>query len=128
MLEPIAYSPFRGNFEIVECLLRQKDIEIDSSDEQLCTPLSIAATYGNHNCVKLLLENGADVTRVDYQGQNVLHKATRDGNSKVMDVVIDHLKDDDKNLMTLMSQEDIRRNTPFMLAVQVKLASHWTKL
>ena len=122
MSEPIACSPFRGNFEIVEFLLSRVGIKIDPADEQRCTPLSIAATYGNHNCVKLLLENGADVTRVDYQGQNVLHKAAREGNSKVVDVVIDHLKDDDKKLMTLMGQEDIQHNTPFMLAVQVKLA------
>ena len=117
--EPIAISSCRGNIEIVDCLLSQKDIRIDPADEQLCTPLSVAATYGNHNSVKLLLENGADVTRVDYQGQNVLHKAAREGNSEVVDVVIDHLKDDDEKLKTLMSQEDIEHNTPFMLAVQV---------
>ena len=118
-------SPCRGNVRIVKCLLSQKGIDIDPVDEQLSTPLSVAATYDNHNSVKLLLKNGADVTRVDYQGQNVLHKAAREGNSKVVNIVIDHLKDDDEKLRTLMRQKDARGNTPFMLAVQVILASHW---
>ena len=112
-------SSCRGNVRIVKCLLSQKGIDIDPVDEQLSTPLSVAATYDNHNSVKLLLKNGADVTRVDYQGQNVLHKAAREGNSEVVDVVIEHLKDDDEKLKALMSQEDIEHNTPFMLAVQV---------
>ena len=102
----------------MKCLLSQKGIDIDPVDEQLSTPLSVAATYDNHNSVKLLLKNGADVTRVDYQGQNVLHKAAREGNSKVVNIVIDHLKDDDEKLRTLMRQKDARGNTPFMLAVQ----------
>ena len=109
----------------MKCLLSQKGIDIDPVDEQLSTPLSVAATYDNHNSVKLLLKNGADVTMVDYQGQNVLHKAAREGNSKVVNIVIDHLKDDDEKLRTLMRQKDARGNTPFMLAVQVILASHW---
>ena len=126
MSELIFDSPCRGNIRIVKCLLSQAGIEIDPLDEQLSTPLNVAATYDNHNSVKLLLKNGADVTRVDYNGQNVLHKAAREGNSKVVNIVIDHLKDDDEKLRSLMRQKDSRGNTPFMLAVQVILASDWS--
>ena len=107
----------------MKCLLSQAGIDIDPVDEQLSTPLSVAATYDNHNSVTLLLKNGADVTRVDLQGHNVLHKAAREGNSKVVNIVIDHLKDDDEKLRSLMRQKDARGNTPFMLAVQVSLLS-----
>ena len=113
----------RGNIRIVKCLLSQTGIDIDPTDEQLSTPLSVAATYDNHNSVKLLLKKGAEVTRVDLQGHNVLHKAAREGNSKVVNIVIDHLKDDDEKLRSLMRQKDARGNTPFMLAVQVTLLS-----
>ena len=103
----------------MKCLLSQTGIDIDPTDEQLSTPLSVAATYDNHNSVKLLLKKGAEVTRVDLQGHNVLHKAAREGNSKVVNIVIDHLKDDDEKLRSLMRQKGARGNTPFMLAVQV---------
>ena len=108
----------RGNIRIVKCLLTQAGIEIDPEDEQRSTPLSLAATFDNPNSVKLLLKNGADVTKLDNQGQNVLHKAAREGNSRIVELVIDHLKKDDATLNTLMRQKDARGNTPFMLAVQ----------
>ena len=112
----------------MKCLLSQAGIDIDPVDEQLSTPLSVAATYDNHNSVKLLLKNGADVSRVDLQGHNVLHKAAREGNSKVVNIVIDHLKDDDEKLRSLMRQKDARGNTPFMLAVQVLILSYHCSL
>ena len=117
---------------MVKCLVSQKSvakIEIDPEDSFQNTPLHVAATYDNSNVVKLLLKNGADVTKVDQGGQNVLHKAAREGNNKVVVAVIEHLKprkDDEEEqvkqkeekLRKLMSQPDKRGNYPFMLAVQ----------
>ena len=93
---------------------------MNSLDAQLSTPLHVAATYDNSRVVELLLAADAKITEVDYQKQNVLHRAAKEGHNKVVDVVLEHLKtsDDEATLKTLMSTKDARGNTPFMLAVQ----------
>ena len=90
-------------------------------DAQSSTPLHVAATYNNSGCIKLLLNApGIVVTLVDYQNQNVLHKAAKEGHYKVVAVVLDYLEaceDGEATLKTMMSTKDTRGNTPFMLAV-----------
>ena len=95
---------------------------MNSIDAQKSTPLHVAATYNNSGVVRLLL-NAPDirVTVEDYQNQNVLHRAAKEGHYKVVMVVLDHLEaceDGEVTLKTMMSTKDTRGATPFMLAVQ----------
>ena len=39
------------------------------------TPVKLAAANGNQNCVKLLIESGADPTRSDKEGRTPFHYA-----------------------------------------------------
>ena len=61
---------------------------MNSLDAQLSTPLHVAATYDNSRVVELLLAADAKITEVDYQKQNVLHRAAKEGHNKVVDVLL----------------------------------------
>ena len=93
---------------------------VDAMDKFENTPLHMAATFDNVKVVKLLLKKGADVALVDLSGQNVLHKAARNGNNRVVLAVFKHLdkenRETDEILKKLMEQRDSGGNTPFMLA------------
>ena len=93
---------------------------IDEKDKFENTPLHMAATFNNVKVVELLLKNGADVTSFDLSGQNVLHKAARNGNNKVVLAVFRHLDKENRKtneiLKELMEKRDGGGNTPFMLA------------
>lgn len=49
-----------------------KAVEMEACNQLGCTALLMAAMHGTRKCVKLLLDAGAEVSRVDEQGKNVL--------------------------------------------------------
>jgi hypothetical protein len=51
-------------------------VDIDSRDEEGCTPLIIASKRGSRQVVKLLMKNRADKTAVDDQGLTAVQHAT----------------------------------------------------
>ena len=113
---------FRGNINILRYLVTHDDIAIDVRDDQGCTPLILAAVHNNSISVEILLYGkgkgkGANVLKLDKQGQNVLHKAAKEGNQDVVEAIREFLQEDKWKLRKLMVQEDRRGNTPLMLAL-----------
>ena len=101
-------------------MVKQKTL-IDEKDNQGCTPLILAAVYNNSVCVHHLLEGKADVSITDNQGQNVLHKAAKEGNKDVLKTIQDFLKKKDsykEDMKKLMSEKDVMGNTPLILALE----------
>ena len=76
-----------------------------------------------------LAERGAGIGLKDYQKQTVLHRAAKEGNHEIVDIILDHLlslEEDQSDgdgprvsgeLKSLMTEEDTDGNTPLMLAV-----------
>lgn len=72
-------------------------------DSQGCTPLILAAVHNNSASVEILLDgnegkNPADIYAYDKQGQSVLHKAAKEGNQDVIEVIkefFDNNEEDD---------------------------------
>ena len=67
-------------------------------------------------------EKGANISVKDYQKQTVLHRAAKEGNHEIVDIILDHLlgaKEDqtDGDIPALLKEEDTDGNTPLMLAV-----------
>jgi ankyrin repeat protein len=63
--------------------LFRKGLPVDSRDENLDTPLIVAACCGHKDIVDYLLTKGADVNRQDGLGRSALHGALRYGKDDV---------------------------------------------
>jgi len=68
-------------------LLLEHHAFIDASSPNGTTPLMMATQYGHPTVVKILLEEGADTTMRNEQGQGVLDFAQRGGRKEVIDLV-----------------------------------------
>ncbi|XP_067659947.1 ankyrin-3-like [Haliotis asinina] len=104
-----------GNMELVKHVLAQNIVEINSRSNDGSSPAMEAAYEGHTNVLKLLLSEGADMTFVSDENDNILHAAL---NSKRMDTVKYVLTNDFVDI-------DSRNNdgiTAVMLAVQGGLA------
>lgn len=58
------------------------------------TPLMLAVTSKESNleCIKIILNSGADYKKKDEFGNNLLHLAARTGNNKILDYIAKNLK------------------------------------
>ena len=64
----------RGNFEgVVRLLDGGADPNELGGYPRFCPPLELAVYYGNNEMVNLLLENGADVEKRNYNGETPIH-------------------------------------------------------
>ncbi|MEL7242350.1 MAG: ankyrin repeat domain-containing protein [Cyanobacteria bacterium J06573_2] len=71
---PLFY-PIKYNYaEILEWLILE-EFDIEATDEYENTPLMEAAEYGATDCVRILLEAGADINKVDNLHENAIKKA-----------------------------------------------------
>ncbi len=71
---PIFY-PIQFNYsKILEWLILE-GFDIQVTDDCLNTPLITAAEYGATDCVRILLEAGADISKVDNFNENAISKA-----------------------------------------------------
>jgi len=73
-----------GNDEAKITAQIKKGEYINEIDNEGSWPLLIAATYGNINAAKVLLEHGADVNRANNHGYTALHEAASMANRKLV--------------------------------------------
>ena len=81
---PLCVATYRGNFNIVKLLLKAGASTELENDERCWTPIFFAAAQIDDqvNILKLLIENGAVLTKKDKLGKTVLDIATQLGNTK----------------------------------------------
>ena len=65
-----------------------KGIKVNQKDENLVTPLHVAARKGRVNVTELLIQAGADVNAQDDQGSTPLHIATSQGDLEIIEKLI----------------------------------------
>ncbi|XP_009979843.1 PREDICTED: ankyrin repeat and SOCS box protein 11 isoform X2 [Tauraco erythrolophus] len=85
---PIHEAVKRGHRECMEILLAH-EVDIDQEDLQHGTPLYVACTYQRTDCVKKLLELGANVN-VGKRLDTPLHAAARKSSVEVVVLLIDY--------------------------------------
>ncbi|XP_067653192.1 ankyrin-3-like [Haliotis asinina] len=77
-----------GNAKIVNYILMQNIVHINSKGDEDMTPVLIAAYHGNNEAFDVLVKRGADLTVIDEDGDNILHVACRGGNAKIVNYIL----------------------------------------
>jgi len=88
-----------GNVECLRLLIHAGiDVNAGAGPNKSSTLLHEAAQMGHYACVDLLLKSGANPSL--YSGQDLAHHlASRHGHSKVLDVILQNLKDNEKSYL-----------------------------
>ncbi|XP_071098476.1 serine/threonine-protein phosphatase 6 regulatory ankyrin repeat subunit B-like isoform X2 [Haliotis cracherodii] len=74
-----------GDKAIIQCIIQRLDI--NTRGRNGCTPVMIAARFGNRHLFNLLVSKEVDLTMTDDHGNNLLHLACQGGNR----FIIEHL-------------------------------------
>ncbi|KAJ9077123.1 hypothetical protein DSO57_1019704 [Entomophthora muscae] len=104
---PLHIAASKGKTKIAEHLLSEKIIDIDSLDSNLETPLMKCCKSGQIQIAQLLIKNGADVNKVDFQGWTALHNASANGDLKLVSLLVEEGK-------ALVNCQSFRGFTPLM--------------
>eukprot|EP01038_Epipyxis_sp_PR26KG_P013653 gene13653-18322_t len=91
--------------------ISKENLIIDARDRYGWTPLYCAAHHGNIDCVKLLLEIGADVHIKNLSGKTALHAACARGKTSIVEILLIHgasLLEMDNNEMTPLHEAAYR--------------------
>ena len=76
-----------GHIEIVQRLLKAKNLEIDATDQQGMTALHIAISRGYDGICRYLINNGASININTKQGHTCLHLAANSVNIKIVSLI-----------------------------------------
>ncbi|EQC25412.1 hypothetical protein SDRG_16739 [Saprolegnia diclina VS20] len=83
-----------NNVEGLRALFRKRRAHIlfslEYRDEQKRTPLMMACTYGFADCMRLLVEHGANLHAVDKKGNTPLHYACINGQFAIVAYLVQH--------------------------------------
>ncbi|XP_046582163.1 scavenger receptor class F member 2-like isoform X3 [Haliotis rubra] len=82
------YASRSGDLEQVRRILSAGHADINSRGWWSRTPVMVAAREGHGDVVELLVSRGADVSLVDYGGNNTLHLACVGGDRKTVEFVL----------------------------------------
>ncbi|KAI9787480.1 MAG: hypothetical protein M1839_000009 [Geoglossum umbratile] len=78
-----------GNYKIVEELVGDSEVDLNSTDGHGATALHMASDRADEAIVRLLTEAGASVSATDRSGATPLHIASRGGHEEVAWVLLD---------------------------------------
>uniref|UniRef100_A0A2C9JLV4 Palmitoyltransferase n=1 Tax=Biomphalaria glabrata TaxID=6526 RepID=A0A2C9JLV4_BIOGL len=84
---PIHWACVNGHIAIVD-ILTQAGVELDAVDNKNCTPLIVAAQYGQTMLAGYLMGKGARLQLTDKDGDNALHWAAFKGHNELMRLLI----------------------------------------
>jgi ankyrin repeat protein len=81
----------KGHVKLTELLLQHNPALINEKHSKTgCTVLHIAVQSGNHELVRLLLKNGADISARDKQGSTPLHYAAHKNDRELVRILLQH--------------------------------------
>ncbi|XP_071953816.1 uncharacterized protein [Antedon mediterranea] len=86
---PLGIAVCSGDLYTMNALINA-GADVELSDNQLMTPLMLAAQLGFDSKLGFLLKNGANPMAIDKSGQTALHKTVRNKTTKCASVLIDH--------------------------------------
>lgn len=81
------YATYGDQSQVLEELLTNYPVNVNSVNKRLCSPLHIAANKMFFDCIIVLLKNGANVNLQDAYGDTVLHDAIGKDNLKMVNLL-----------------------------------------
>ena len=110
-----------GRLEFIELLLQYEHTEINKQSESHSLPLIYAAKRNYVDCVKILVESGADVNAIGEQGNTALLMACRFGQLKTVEYLVSqgvdvHIRNDaGDNALTMALKYSFIKIAEFLL-------------
>ncbi|XP_067653209.1 ankyrin-3-like [Haliotis asinina] len=98
-----------GHVDTVKYVLNQTSVDINSKDCEEMTPVLLAAYHGKRELFDILVQEGADLSVIDEDGDSILHWACRGGNLKIVTYILM------QNIVEINGKGNEER-TPVMLA------------
>ncbi|XP_012938178.1 probable protein S-acyltransferase 23 [Aplysia californica] len=84
---PVHWACVNGHIAVVD-ILTQVGVDLDVTDNKHCTPLIVAAQYGQTMLAGYLMGKGARLQLTDKDGDNALHWAAFKGHNELMRLLI----------------------------------------
>lgn len=75
---------FRALEKILSLFKNNEDLQINAKNHKNKTPLHIACEFGYEECIRLLIEHGADVNLKDINKNTPLHLLCKTGNVELI--------------------------------------------
>ena len=82
------FAALFGHKLIIDRLLKEKDLDIDATDQQGMTALHMAINRGYGEICEDLVNNDANVTMTTTKGQTCLHLAAASGNTDIVALIV----------------------------------------
>ena len=95
-----------NNLHIINLLL-EHTANVNANDG--CTITHLAASFGRHELLQILLEQGANINQKDWEGSTPLHRAIKEGHVITVKELI--------RLGANLDLQDDKGNTPLLIAV-----------
>ncbi|XP_021194831.3 serine/threonine-protein phosphatase 6 regulatory ankyrin repeat subunit C isoform X2 [Helicoverpa armigera] len=117
---PIHSAAIIGNVEILNHIISAAADHniIDATNSQGETALVKAVVNGHLECVKKLLEEGADITKTLRNQNNLFHIAAEKGYQEVLRVLLDHDYTVTRKIINNLTADDKKGYGPIHFAVQ----------
>lgn len=89
---PLHYAIYYDNLELIELLLKQKNIKVNAKNEKGFAPLHIVIlgnSINSLNILEYLLDNGANINVQDKNGHTPLHVAISQNDIEVIEMLLE---------------------------------------
>ncbi|KAG0181013.1 hypothetical protein DFQ29_009547 [Apophysomyces sp. BC1021] len=89
-LTPLHLAASRGHLDVVQCLIEEYEVSVDSRDKEGETALLKAAYEGRFSLVKYLLSKNANIHQKDKDGWTALHNACSKGCLPIVRLLVEN--------------------------------------
>ncbi|KAG1121308.1 hypothetical protein G6F42_012552 [Rhizopus arrhizus] len=83
------FAASRGHLKIIQCLVEEYAVRVDSTDKEGETALLKAAYNGHYHVVEYLLDSNANIHQKDKDGWTALHNACSRGYFRIVRLLVD---------------------------------------
>ncbi|MGI9274444.1 MAG: ankyrin repeat domain-containing protein [Endozoicomonas sp.] len=93
---PLFLGAYYGNLDFVRSRLKSNPEELNITDSEDRSPLSVAAANGHYDSVALLLEYHTDLQQCTKKGASLMFCAAESGNAHIVELLLQHHADINK--------------------------------